>query len=165
MQYASNKNMGLRRNALITVDELMTRELYTLRETDSVHHAHDLMTQHKIRHIPILDKDGLFAGLLTQRDVLAAAVSLFSDISTEEREDIERHIPVSELMTTNIVVAEKGTDLREVARHLLVSKHGCLPIVAKGYLQGIITESDFVRLALNLMERLALYEASRHSSS
>jgi CBS domain-containing membrane protein len=150
---------------LITVDELMTRELYTLRESDSVHHAHDLMTQHKIRHIPVVDEQGHFAGLLTQRDVLAAAVSLFADISDSEREDIERHIPVSEIMTTSIIVAESGTDLREVARHLLQTKHGCLPVVADGFLQGIITEADFVKLALNLMERLAVYEASHHASS
>ena len=136
----------------------MTRELYTLREGESVHRAHELMTDKKIRHIPVLDKRGRFVGLLTQRDVLAAAVSIFADISDDERDDIESHIPVSEIMTRNIVVAESGADLRTVAHHLLDTKHGCLPVVQDDKLIGIITESDFVKLALSLMDRLAALE-------
>lgn len=143
---------------MLTVDELMITELYTLREDESVHRAHELMSDHKIRHIPVLDHHEHLVGLLTQRDVLSAAVSIFADIDDDERDDIESHIPIREIMTSSLIVAEVGTDLRMIAQHLLDSKHGCVPVVKDKKLIGIITEADFVKLALGLMDRLAAYE-------
>jgi CBS domain-containing protein len=35
---------------------------------------------------------------------------------------------------------------------------GCLPVVRQGALIGIITDSDFVAVAINLMEQLELSE-------
>ena len=37
-------------------------------------------------------------------------------------------------------------------------KHGCLPVVADGKLVGIITDSDFISIAINLLEQVELLE-------
>jgi CBS domain-containing membrane protein len=150
------------RITLLIVDELMTRELYTLSASDSVHRAHQVMKEKKIHHIPIVDDNDSFVGLVTERDVMAAAVSSFAEISPAEREEIEQAIPLAEVMTTEIVVIESGADLRQVAKHFLQTKHGCLPVVSNGSVEGIITEEDFVKLALALMDKLAEYEAMKH---
>ena len=42
---------------MITIDELMTDNPYTLRPTDSLNAARQLMTEKHIRHIPITDDD------------------------------------------------------------------------------------------------------------
>ena len=143
---------------MITVEELMTTQLYTLRETDSLYDARKIMSEHKIRHVLVVDDEGIFVGLFSQRDLLTVSVSTFAEISAVERQDIESHIPLREVMTTDITVAEEGTDLLDVAHFLLETKHGCLPVVASGYLKGIITEADFVKLAIDLLEKLARYE-------
>jgi hypothetical protein len=36
---------------------------------------------------------------------------------------------------------------------LLELQHGCLPVVENGELVGIVTQSDFVRVAIRLLER------------
>lgn len=143
---------------MITVTELMTTDLYTLYETDSVHQAREMMNEHHIRHILVVDANDLFVGLLTQRDLLAATVSSFADVSLAERDELESGIPLHEIMTREVTVAEEETSLLEAAEFLLDTKHGCLPIVANGYLRGILTEADFVKLAVNLMEKLAKYD-------
>lgn len=143
---------------MITVEELMSTQLYTLRETHSVHDARKLMADHKIRHVVVVDEEGMFLGLLSQRDVSAAAVSTFADISNEERDELEAGIPVREIMTTDMIVAEEGTNLLEAARFMLETKHGCLPVVSSGYLKGILTEADFVKLSVELLEKLAQHE-------
>lgn len=143
---------------MITVEELMTTELCTLRETDNVHQARVMMHEHKIRHILIVDENDLFIGLLTQRDLLAATVSTFAEVSDAERDELEAGIPLSEVLIRDVTVAEVGTSLLEAAEFLLNTKHGCLPIVSQGYLRGILTEADFVKLAVNLMEKLAAKE-------
>ena len=45
-------------------------------------------------------------------------------------------------------------NLRQAALRLQEYRYGCLPVVAKGKLIGIITDSDFVAVAINLLEQL-----------
>jgi CBS domain-containing protein len=82
-------------------------------------------------------------------------VSDLADIDPNERAEIEANIPLSEVMIKDVVVAEEETNLLEAARFLLEQKHGCLPIFHQGELSGILTESDFVKLAVYLMEKMA----------
>ncbi|HID98760.1 MAG TPA: CBS domain-containing protein [Thiotrichaceae bacterium] len=147
---------------MITVKELMSRELYTLKPTDTLHQARDLMLKKQIRHIPIVDKEGKFVGLLTKRDVLAAGVSALADINTQERDELESSIPISEIMITDVLLAEEDTLLLEAARSMLKQKHGCLPVFRGHQLLGILTEADFVKLALYLMEKIPEAEKTQN---
>ncbi len=140
---------------MITVTELMMDQLYTLKPTNTVHQARDLMLDKQIRHIPIVDNSGKFIGLLTKRDILAASISSLAEINNTEREELEDGIPIAEIMITDVVVAQEDASLLNAAQHLLDQKHGCLPIFRGDKLVGILTESDFVRLAVHLMKNSA----------
>jgi len=140
---------------MFTVKDIMTDELYTLKSTDTVYQAQELMLKNRIRHIPILDEHEKFVGLLTKRDVLAASVSALANLDSKERQELEKGIPISEIMITDIVVAEQETDLLKAAHFMLEQKHGCLPIFQGTKLIGILTESDFVKFSIKLMEKLA----------
>ena len=141
---------------MLTIQELMSTEVFTLKAEQTVHDAHDLMRDHHIRHIPVVDDEKKFIGLLTQRDLLAISVSTFADVSNEEREELETGIPLGEVMTRGVIVAQEDTDLMDAAKFLLDTKHGCLPVIAgSGELLGILTEADFVKLAIKLMDKLA----------
>ena len=143
---------------MIKVKELMTTDLVMLYETNSIKQARSLMAAERIRHIPIVNEANQFVGLLTQRDLLATTVSALADIDAKEQEALESSIPIKEVMTTDIVAVDGETNLREAAEYLLKNKHGCLPVLSNSYLVGILTESDFVRLALNLLKRMELME-------
>jgi CBS domain-containing protein len=54
---------------------------------------------------------------------------------------------VKEVMTTAVVTATPEMPIGDAARVMLDRKVGCLPVVDGRRLVGIITESDFVRLA------------------
>lgn len=140
---------------MITVKELMDDRVYSLRPTDTVYDARRLMVEKRVRHVPILELNGQFVGLITKHDILALSVSDLADIDPNERAEIESNIPLSEVMIKDVVVAEEQTNLLEAARFLLEQKHGCLPIFHQGELSGILTESDFVKLAVYLMEKMA----------
>jgi len=140
---------------MITVKELMTRELYTLKPTDTVYQARELMLNKQVRHIPIVDKRGNFLGLVTKRDLLAASVSMLADIDVVERNELEEGIPINEIMITDVIVAQESTLLLEAAQFMLKQKHGCLPVFQDNKLTGILTEADFVKLAIHLMEEMA----------
>ncbi len=140
---------------MIEVSDLMTTGLKTLDEEHNLAEARDLMGREHIRHIPILDANNQFVGLLTQRDVLANTVSNLADFNDQERQDIEAGVKVSEIMITDINTVEEHTSLREAAEYLLDHKYGCLPVVdEEGYLVGIVTESDFMKLVIHLLENM-----------
>ena len=139
---------------MITVEELMTTEIFTVSPDDTAQRAHELMTGNRIRHLPVLDKDGTMVGLVTERDLLAASVSALADMSEQERDEMEAGIPVSAVMSIELVYADLDTSLSEAAGYLLKSTHGCLPVLDDGALRGIITETDFVALTARILDAM-----------
>ena len=137
---------------MITIDEFMTPEPYTLRETDSIDDARKVMTEKHIRHIPVTDNDNHMLGLVTQRDVLAATEPV--NVSHEGDSDIR----LSDIMIRNVSSIHKTGSLRQAAMYLQSHKYGCLPVVSDDRLVGIITDTDFIAIAINLLEQVELCE-------
>lgn len=137
---------------MFQVKDIMTKDVFTLNKRDNLSAAKDLMDLARIRHIPIVDNLGNFVGLLTHRDILAATVSVLAGIDRETQNEIEANIPIREIMQTDVVTVSADLSLKVAARMLLEEKYGCLPVVCDGHLCGIITEADFLRLTIDLMD-------------
>lgn len=118
------------------VADLMTSQLRCLRETDSLADAMAAMQELFIRHIPVVDEAGGLVGIVTQRDLL----------SLEHKKDPVT--PLREVMRTDVATATPDTPLRTAAETMIYNKYGCLPVVDDGELVGIITETDFLKLAI-----------------
>tara|TARA_R110001599_G_scaffold65838_2_gene185832 strand:+ start:84972 stop:85439 length:468 start_codon:yes stop_codon:yes gene_type:complete len=141
---------------MLTVAEIMTREPYTLGPDDTLATARELLAAHHIRHIPILSAQKTLIGLVSQRDVLAAADS--SVLIPQGEPSHEHCVALSAIMTSPVQTANESASLRGTAMHLLKKKLGCLPIMRDDELVGIITDSDFVAIAIHLMEQLEAAE-------
>jgi len=143
---------------MITIEEFMTPEPYTLRQSDSINDAWEVMIGKHVRHIPITDDDNHVLGLVTQRDVLAAtdpgAIREAKSASHEVRCDVT----LSEIMIRDVTVIHKEDSLRKAALYLQTHKYGCLPVVVDDRLVGIITDSDFIDIAINLIEQVEVSE-------
>ena len=139
---------------MLKVKDLMTTDLAYLYDTHSLHDARTLMEQKRIRHIPIVTQQQLFTGLITQRDILSATVSRLAELDQDTQTEIDQGIPIREIMRTDLLTANPEDNLRTAAKTLLSHKYGCLPVVNKGELVGIITEADFMRLTIALMDSL-----------
>jgi len=142
---------------MLTVAEIMTREPYSLGPDDSLTNARQMMAEHHIRHIPVVSGDGSLIGLVSQRDVLAAEDStvLNAEGGPDSR---DQYVALSSIMATPVQTVEENAGLRGTAMHLQKNKMGCLPVLNEGKLVGIITDSDFVAIAINLMEQLETTE-------
>lgn len=139
---------------MLKVKDLMTLDVFTLKENDSLRMARSMMSLARIRHIPIVDEDHRFIGLVTHRDLLTATISKFADIDKTVQDEIDSGIPISEIMRDDIHSVNPETPLREAAEVLLHHKYGCLPVVDEGKLKGIITEADFLKLTITLMDAM-----------
>ncbi|TVM15820.1 hypothetical protein DPQ33_14040 [Oceanidesulfovibrio indonesiensis] len=136
------------------VQDLMTREVFTLKRTDSLRAARSMMSLARIRHIPIVNDKKHFLGLVTHRDLLAATISRFAEVDKSVQDEIDSGIPIHEIMRRDVTTVTPTTTLRETADLLLHHKYGCLPVLEDGILRGIITEADFLKLTIRLLDIL-----------
>jgi len=137
----------------LTVADIMSRDLVTLTEDETLADARACMERGRVRHLPVV-RDGKLVGLITHRDLLAASLSVFAEVSQRQERTLFATIPVRELMH-DAVTAPPDMPVPEAGRILLENKFGCLPVVDRdGKLLGIVTEADFLRLAVRMLETL-----------
>lgn len=132
--------------ARITVHDLMTEHLFTVGPHDDLATVRDLMVDHRVRHIPVVDADGQLIGLVSHRDLLRHSLIEQEDIPGYVEETVLEQVEVCEVMTSNPDAVTAELDIREAAQVMLDHKYGCLPVVEGKRLVGILTEADFVRL-------------------
>jgi len=77
----------------LTVADIMSREVITLAEDDTLADARMSMERGRIRHLPVV-RDGRLVGLVTHRDLLAASFSVFAQVSPHEEHRLFAQIPV-----------------------------------------------------------------------
>lgn len=135
-----------------TVADLMTPDPLSLQRSASLKEAHDLMREKNIRHIPVIDENGQLTGMLTQKVMMAAVIGLLAKYGATALERKEKQQLVADLMLTDFATITAAQSLREVAAFFVKNRHGCLPVItAENKLVGILTSSDFVRLAAELL--------------
>ena len=125
------------------VSDLMTREVVTVDRNEDLSVPDRIMTLGRIRHLPVLD-DGRLCGIVSQRDLMLNALSRALGFGSHARDKTLASLPVKEAMTTEVITVSPNTPIAEAAKLMVNHKIGCLPVVEKGELVGILTESDFV---------------------
>lgn len=131
------------------VRDLMSTEVATVRRNDKLVIADDLMQLGRIRHTPVLDDHSdEVVGILSQRDLFRGALSRALGYGGHAQQRVLGMLVVKDVMSTEPVTTSADAPLAEAARLMLERKIGCLPVLEDGRLVGILTESDFVRLAL-----------------
>ncbi|QCR23383.1 IMP dehydrogenase [Pontibacter sp. SGAir0037] len=110
----------------------MIMDPITLEETATLGDAVQIMTEHKIGGIPVVNSENKLTGIITNRDLR------FEKDLTQK---------VSSIMTRdNLITAEKGTDLAKAEDILQQYKIEKLPVVDQdGKLVGLITYKDILK--------------------
>ena len=130
------------------VKHWMTRDVITISPDTSLHEAHRLMTEKRIRRLPVVDR-GKLVGIVTLGDVRSAEPSAASTLSVWEMNNLLAKLKVSEIMTREPTTISQEATISTVAEIMLEKKFSGLPVIDEsGKLVGIITESDIFRLVV-----------------
>ena len=129
------------------VSELMSREVVTLGDTETCHEAIDRMCRRKVRHLPVLDRDGTLVGIVTDRDVRHRlfAPDVYRQIGKIAVSVLLRQAPVRAVMSAPVRCIGVAADVAEAAERMRRDKVGCLPVVDGSRLVGMLTEIDVLR--------------------
>lgn len=142
---------------MLELETIMSTDVVTIGVDDNLGTARKLMHEHKIRHLPVVDAHGELVGLVTTTNVLAATDSFLRD------DDSKLHpekIAVGDVMVSDVISVDEHAGIRQAAMFLEKHRIGCLPVVTDGELRGIVTDTDFVGVAINLLEQLEGAEAT-----
>jgi acetoin utilization protein AcuB len=132
----------------MTIRELMTGGLITVRPETPVQQARDLMAKEKIRHLLVTGPGGALAGIVTDRDIRLNLPSRATSLSAGEINHLLTKLTVAEIMTRSVITIGPDRPARDGAQLMLDHKIGALPVLDDGHLIGIITETDIVRAFL-----------------
>jgi len=136
---------------MFRIEDIMSTNLVTIAPAATLADAQSLMQKHRINHLPVVDHDDALVGLLTLTDVLTAADS---KLRQDEGRIHAADICVNDVMVTDLATVDRRASLRQAALFLEKHRIGCLPVVNNGKLSGIITDTDFVAVAINLLEQI-----------
>lgn len=131
------------------VRDVMSTDVRTIERNEALSIAQDVMQMERIRHLVVVDEDypGEVAGVLSQRDLFLGSLARALGYGSASARKILETVPVKEVMATEPVVVAPDASLREAAALMVERGIGCLPVVEKEKLVGVLTEGDFVRLA------------------
>ena len=126
------------------IRDMMTKNPITVDSETYVLDAQKIMKENNIRRLPIVDK-GKLVGIVTQHDLLAASPSPATSLSIHELNYLLSKMKVKEIMKKNPVTLTLDTPFEEALKIGQEKKIGSFPVIDKGKLVGIATESDIVR--------------------
>ncbi len=136
-----------------TVCDIMSRKVVALQANDSLENIEEGMARYRIRHMPVVDEDNKLIGLLTHRDLMHGLSSSLSEQREKRDELIRSHAKVSALMNTDVLAVRPEALVSDVGRMLWDKKIGCVPVTDEDdFLLGMVTEADFVRLCVALLD-------------
>lgn len=135
-----------RRMEKTRVEQYMSTDLITVNEEELVELVACLMDWQRIRHVLVEDHDHRLVGLVTHRNLLRFLAE------NGDRPSGPREMPVKEIMVRDPIAVAPETPTIEAVRLMREHRIGSLPVVRDGRLIGLITESDFIHIAGELID-------------
>ncbi len=117
----------------------------------SISDASAKMKAEKIHRLPVLDDEKHLVGVISEKDILLAAPSPASTLSTYEINYLLSRLKVKNIMSRNPLTITKETTIEEAVRLMVENDLSCLPVMDAGYLVGIVSKSDLFKILLEML--------------
>jgi CBS domain-containing protein len=118
------------------LSDLAVKKVITASEDITINEAAEIMSEHKISSLVLLDPNGLPSGMVTDRDLRNKVVSKGRDITGR----------VGDIMSVTIIKSEARDYCFEALLKMIRYNIHHLLVVDKGELKGIITNHDLMML-------------------
>ncbi len=146
--------------------DIMTTKLITVTPEATIKEAAELMIEHNISGLPVVEDDFILVGIISESDIIEDR-SLFSgldhwisiesflkrkqnnslDKEDNSGEDSEPDLsnPVKDYMSTSLITTGAYSTVNEVGRLLVRNKVNRIPVVENNRVVGIITRGDILK--------------------
>lgn len=129
----------------LRVADCMTRGVATIHSDALARGAAEMMRTRRIRHLPVVDPEGGLVGIVTDRDLRQVLFDPARQVRAGHLADTLKTVTVRDLMTWAVLTVQPDTPLRDAARLMHERKVGALPVVSRGRVVGILSETDVLK--------------------
>ncbi len=134
------------------VKKWMTTDVTTIDEDTSMMKASVIMKEKKIRSLPVVDKKGKLVGIVSDRDLRAAAPSKATTLDVYELNYLLSTMKIKDIMTQNVVFVRPDETVEFAAILMLENKISALPVLNdKDDLVGIVTQTDIFKVLIHIV--------------
>ncbi len=132
----------VKRSLEIPVERIMTGQPIAVEPWDGLKEVINKFSFYNVGALPVVNLTGVVEGIITLRDL----VSLMGTSSSP------LNVPVSEIMSTNVVTIDPVSSLIEAVRLMSERRVRRLPVVsAERVLQGVLTNKDVLRHTVRIV--------------
>ena len=132
------------------VKNWMSKTVITIDENDSMNKVMDLMKEHEIGMVPVMEK-GKLVGIVTDRDLKRASASDATTLEVHELLFLISKIKVKNIMTKDPITVPFDFTVEEAAEVLMKNRISGVPVVDQdGQIVGTITKGDLFRVLISL---------------
>ncbi|WP_186420850.1 CBS domain-containing protein [Bosea sp. CS1GBMeth4] len=144
--------------------DIMTLGAATVRPDTAILTAAQLMLQHGISGLPVVDAGGRLVGMVTERDLLRRAetgteqarprwLAFLMDPAAQAEDYIRSHgRKVADVMTHDPESVAPETPIAEVVARMEARGFRRLPVVRDGAVVGIVSRANFLRVLARRLE-------------
>lgn len=129
------------------VEEIMTKEVVSVENHQTLAEILILFRKNKIRHIPVLG-DKKVVGIISRSDINRLTFGAIFDNQDSSEESILEMLSINQVMSSNPKVVSTKDSLQKVAQIFAEEEFHALPVVEDGKLKGIITTTDLIKQML-----------------
>ncbi|ELZ18689.1 CBS domain-containing protein [Natrinema limicola] len=135
----------------LTVEDIYTDDPVTLREDDGIGKAINLLREHGISRLPILNENGYLSGVVTTHDIADFVIREDDTTTTGDRVgDSQRmlDVPVYDIMNSPVQTTTLEATAKEAAEAMLEDDYAGLMVTPADddrVVIGVITKTDILR--------------------
>jgi len=126
----------------------MKHPVRSVKPLDSIWHAREVMTEHRINQLPVL-ANGRLVGIVSDRDIRDAFPSVLAEPTPHPAPD-PKQVMVESVMTRNVFTLTAHDSVTAAAILMRRERIGALPIVDGARLVGILARSDLLQALISL---------------
>lgn len=134
----------------LKVKDVMTTNVISVQENDTMQMVCDILNTSKIHHIPVTDEENIFKGIISKLDVV-----LLQDWATNLNLKSSKHLndqvlgsqTAGERMTKQVAKVSPDDTIETCADIFKENLFHCLPVLEDKELVGLITTFDLLRIA------------------
>jgi CBS domain-containing protein len=125
-------------NELPTVSDFMNEEVPTVFPWDTIKKTYDMLMDHKLRALPVINGEKELVGIISERDIVR-----YRTLNILPKH-AEFYINVSDVMTREVNVFAPETTLRAACQRFVETNNNQLPVVEEDKVLGMVRQRDLL---------------------
>lgn len=130
------------------ISTIMTTNVYTVQENESLQDVVNIFRKHKIRHIPVLSGNKI-SGMISRTDINRLTFGALFDNQEGSEEAILEILSIPQIMTSKLKSVNANDPIKEVAEIFAIEEFHALPVLEGEVLKGIVTTTDVIKYLLD----------------